>query len=101
MQSGPRPEGPDFGDEAPFTDDDGDRDRGRTADGPPRAAVELVRPFAELEELPDDLSAAFETFKLAILRHKMDDWQQVSRDDVLASLEALKQLVVAPSPDRD
>ncbi len=58
--------------------------------------VDFVRPFAELTELPDDLSAAFEAFKLAILHHKLDDWRQIAREDVLASLEALKQLVVAP-----
>jgi hypothetical protein len=58
-----------------------------------------VRPFAQLSELPSDLSEALEAFKLAILHHKMEDWQQIARDDVLASLDALKQLVMAPSPD--
>jgi len=63
----------------------------------PVAAAPAVRPFADLAALPDDLSAAFESFKLSILRHKLAGWGEVSRDDVLASLDALKQLAVAPS----
>ena len=46
-----------------------------------------------------DLAEAFESFKLAVLRHKMNGWEEVSREDVLASLEALKQLVLAPSEE--
>ena len=37
-------------------------------------------------------------FKLAILRHKTDQWSEISRDDCLASLDALKELALAPSP---
>jgi hypothetical protein len=69
------------------------------SDDHPESTVEFVRPFADLQELPEDLAEAFEAFKLAILHHKMDHWRQIAREDVLASLEALKQLVVAPSPD--
>jgi hypothetical protein len=96
------PAGPDFGDE-----EDGEaRDRAgaRESDrGPAKgdhelpSAIPLVRPFENLPELPSDLSEAFESFQLAILRHKSEDWQQVKRDDVLNSLEALKTLVLAPS----
>lgn len=95
--SGPRHEGPDFGDESPDT---------RTpnplahtpeyAEGLPEPTVEFVRPFAELPDLPDDLAEAFDALKLAILHHKLDGWQQIAREDVLATLEALKQLVLAP-----
>ncbi len=102
VQLGPREEGPDFGD----------------ADEPRRAAspaagvsvyaeevdastVEFVRPFEDLQDLPEDLAEAFESFKLAIIHHKLKDWQEVSREDVLSSLEALKQLALAPSPDQD
>jgi hypothetical protein len=59
--------------------------------------VSFVRPFEHLGDLPDDLAEAFESFKLAILRHKADDWRQISRDEVLASLDALKELALAPS----
>jgi hypothetical protein len=93
------PAGPDFGDDddnldANFGPDDGDPD-------PPDVDVtdpDLIRPFENLAALPDDLADAYEALKLAILRHKGDHWQQVSRDDVLASLDALKLLIVAPSP---
>lgn len=92
--SGPRHDGPDFGD-----------------DGDPKAAdatiysedeveqCDFVRPFEHLSELPDDLADSFEAYKLAILAHKADGWSQISREDVLASLDALKALAVAPSGD--
>lgn len=58
-----------------------------------------VQPFADLPELPDDLQAAFDTFKLAILNHRRTAWQQVSCGDVVATLEALKALALAPLDD--
>ncbi len=60
-------------------------------------APALVRPFADLPELPDDLADAFDEMKLAILRHKVNQWKDISLDDVLVSLDALKQLASAPS----
>lgn len=69
------------------------------ADERPEETVPFVRPFENLGELPDDLADAFEAFKLAILRHKADDWRQISSEDVLAALDALKELAVAPSMD--
>lgn len=60
-------------------------------------AAALVRPFADLSSLPSDLADAFESFKLAILRHKAEAWSRVSATDVMASLDALKALVLAPS----
>lgn len=65
----------------------------------PEAALAVVKPFENLPELPDDLADAFESFKLAILRHKRADWSEVDCDAVLASLDALKALAVAPSGD--
>ncbi len=56
-----------------------------------------VRPFEHLPKLPDDIQDAVECFKLAILAHKMTGWGDVSCDDVLAALNALKQLALAPS----
>lgn len=60
---------------------------------------EPVRPFENLPELPEDLAEALELFKLAILRHKTDGWQQVSAEDVIVVLQSLQQLVHAPSAD--
>jgi hypothetical protein len=59
--------------------------------------AEAFRPFDKLPDLPEDLAEAFESFKLGILRHKLNGWAEIGRDDVLATLEALKQLVVAPA----
>lgn len=59
--------------------------------------VASVRPFETLPELPEDLGDAFESFKLAILRHKLEGWQDVSQQAVLETLDALKELAIAPS----
>jgi hypothetical protein len=69
------------------------------AEPAPTERVAFVRPFENLAELPDDLADAFESFKLAILRHKTAGWVEIARDDVLASLDALKALAVAPSAE--
>jgi hypothetical protein len=58
-------------------------------------AASPVRPFADLPALPDDLAEAVEQFKLALLRHKVEGWQQVPRQDVLAWIDALRQLALA------
>lgn len=93
-------EGPDFGEEsesrlpASSSSHDGASIYSNDQDG---ETVEFVRPFENLSELPDDLANAFEAYKLAIVRHKAENWQQISRDDVLASLDALKELVRAPA----
>jgi hypothetical protein len=63
----------------------------------PAAQAAPVRPFASLPSLPPDVSDAFEAYKLCILRHKMGGWQEFSQDDMLVSLEALKQLALAPA----
>ena len=102
VQSSPLHEGPDFGDEdAPADAKNGSAKPGASiyADDDTRETIEFVRPFENLGELPDDLAEAFDAFKLAILRHKQDSWEQISRDDVLASLDALKELALAPSAD--
>ncbi len=71
------------------------------SDDPEDETVDFVRPFEKLADLPDDVTDVFESFKLLILRHKMNGWKSVSRDDLLASLDALKELALAPSSDDD
>lgn len=81
-----------------FSADEGEEEAFESADEFAAADIEkqqTVRPFARLAELPADLSEAFESFKLAILRHKLAGWDEVGREDVLAALEALKQLALA------
>lgn len=102
VQSSPLHEGPDFGDEDATADAKNSSAKPGAsiyADDDTRETIEFVRPFENLGELPDDLAEAFDAFKLAILRHKQDSWEQISRDDVLASLDALKELALAPSAD--
>lgn len=98
---GPQHEGPDFGDDETSASpsrlsSDSNAGAEHVFSPPP---MELVQPFAALPELPDDLAEAFESFKLALLRHKADNWQQVPRQDVLQAIESLKSLVLAPASD--
>jgi hypothetical protein len=67
---------------------------GSVADAP---AAPPLRPFEALPPLPPDLSEAFDLFRLAILNHKVSGWREISRPDVLAVLESLKQLALAPA----
>lgn len=96
---GPRHEGSDFGDEGGSSSTGtsfADRD---FASGKAEAEpLDLVRPFANLPTLPDDLADALEQFKLAILHHKTDGWREISAVDVVRTIEALKVLCTAPSP---
>jgi hypothetical protein len=62
-------------------------------------ADERKRPFEDLPKLPDDLAEAFEQLKLVILAHKMAGWSEISRDDMLACLDALKELALQPAGD--
>jgi len=100
---GPVREGPDFGDEEGSPKSrkgkaEAEAD-GAGADSAAEPRAETVRPFENLAELPEDLAEAFDGFKLAILRHKTTGWEEISRDDVLAALDALKALVNAPSAE--
>lgn len=99
IPGGPRHEGSDFGDEESRSTGRALADRDEATDRAPTEPLDLVRPFADLPTLPDDLADAFDQFKLAILHHKTSGWQQVSADDVLRSLDALKVLCTAPSPE--
>ena len=93
-------------DEAADVADDVDAPDGRgAAEGVPFEPTDAysgdvpppVRPFENLPSLPADLRDAFDGFKLAIIHHRISNWQEVSLDDVLATLEALRQLALAPA----
>ncbi len=93
-------EGPDFGDEAetiaveaPWEELDDERKEPQANESAPEA----IRPFESLPELPPDVDEAYEQFKLVILRHKLADWAEISPDDLLAVLNALKVLVTSPA----
>ncbi len=76
--------------EPPFDDAESSADE-------PAPPVEPRRPFAHLAELPDDLGEPYEALKVAIIRHKFAGWQGISRDDVLAALDALRELTLTPA----
>jgi len=88
----PTPEGPDFGDEEPTA-------KASAPEPPAESTTEVApaQPFANLAALPDDVTEAFEAFKLAILRHRADGWKQIGRDELTAVLDSLKELALAPT----
>ena len=90
---GPVHEGPDFGDEGPTTDG------AAVADRKDDKATEKsnVRPFESFRDLPEDVLEASGAFKLAIIRHKAEQWKEISQADLLGVLDALKQLAQLPA----
>jgi hypothetical protein len=98
--AGPRPEGPDFGDEGELAPEKISTVVA-TEQAKPQALianeVATIRPFENLPELPEDVAEAFEQFKLVVLRHKSAGWEKISRDDMLSTLESLKLLATAPT----
>jgi hypothetical protein len=59
--------------------------------------VEPRRPFAHLAELPEDLGEPYEAIKVAIIRHKFAGWKEIALDDVIAAIDALRELALAPA----
>ncbi|QEG41425.1 hypothetical protein [Roseimaritima ulvae] len=100
VSAGPTFEGPDFGEE-----DDIAARGGSDPTGPNMASEapgeteepqpDLIQPFRNLPELPDDLNDAVEAFKLAILRHKATGWEAIKAEDVVRYLVGLRMLVEA------
>ncbi len=92
------PAGPDFGDESDVPTRPHEIDPALSGDTRLQSpTVAALRPFENLPQLPADLAECFESFQLAILRHKANGWQEISREDLVASLDALKSLTLAPS----
>lgn len=98
VSAGPDYEGPDFGDDPSRDglDSAGATDSG-PADAEDSAPGELIQPFRDLPELPEDLSEAVEMLKLAILRHKAEKWATVEAVDVVRYLVGLRMLVESPN----
>lgn len=84
-------------DEAPFANDQDDDDNDAEHAAAETSRPEPKQPFAELPSLPADVTDAFESFKLCILRHRIGGWQEISLGDMLATLDALKELATAPA----
>lgn len=104
--SGPAHEGPDFGDDeaggssAGSTSSTADDAYGDESEGASQPTVTLVSPFQNMPELPADLADAFDSFKLALLHHKREGWQEISLTNVLRVLDGLKALAEAPSDEQ-
>lgn len=86
------PDGPDFGDE-----DNGMAAAGNASTEDDSLAWDETAPpespFASLPSLPVDLAEALEQFKLGIIRHCASGWSEVSQNDVIKTLDALKSFV--------
>ncbi len=54
-----------------------------------------IRLNVDVESLPDDLAEAFESFKLAIIAHRRENWRDTTAESVLECLDALRQLATA------
>ena len=93
--AGPIPEGPDFGD----ADGDSPSPSRTLADGNNAAAAKSSgpksRPFESFTDLPDDLQAAANSFKIAIINHKTAGWERISLLDLHSLLDALKALATS------
>lgn len=91
--SGPAAEGPDFGDEGKASSSAvAEHDSDSTDDGE-STVPNNARAFAELPSLPEDLSTVFEDLKLAVLRHKVTNWQAVQPSEIRAHLDAIQTLL--------
>jgi len=81
---GPIHDGPDFGDE-PTASGSKSKDGGssNSEDGLESVQSEAtgpkIRPFESFTELPKDISEALNSFKVAIITHKANDWDDIPR----------------------
>lgn len=103
VASGPTFEGPDFGEEEELQSLSGQAgsegngaattvaEGGDANDGSENAAP--VQPFIGLPALPDDLSDAVESLKLALLRHKATQWRDVDVETVQRYLDAIAIMI--------
>lgn len=93
---GPVYEGPDFGDE-PSQTGNPEQDRREQVELNDSAVttVPKVRPFESFGDLPEDVKEAADAFKIAIIRHRTAEWDEISSESMLGLLDALKQLVSA------
>ncbi len=89
---GPVHEGPDFGDEG----QGGSGASTATAELDAADAADPIKHFEAFDSLPDDVSEAASAFKVAIITHKAAEWEEISREDMVGMLDALKALAMAP-----
>lgn len=94
---GPVHEGPDWGDEEATKSptNRSESESGAEVDSPTKPHA--IRPFESFDDLPEDVMEVANAFKVAIIRHKADQWSEISQEDMVGLLDALKQLAtIAP-----
>ncbi len=75
----------------------GDASESNGAAKPAETAETRTRLSVDVESLPDDLAEAFESFKLAIIAHRRENWRDTTPESVVECLDSLKQLALAQS----
>jgi hypothetical protein len=89
--SGPRNEGPDFGDwdqEAGGATEDAESIVDMDSD-----SVAALSPFASIRGLPEDVLEAAEALKLSLIRHRSSGWSQMEKQDFQRLLDAFQKLL--------
>jgi len=90
---GPVHEGPDFGDEGEPNGKSSNRKDGDDDDAEEKPSKpHQIRPFESFKDLPDDVMEAANEFKVVIIKHKLSEWEEIEKDEMLGLLDALKQL---------
>ncbi len=89
--TGPLAEGPDFGEgeSSGETSAAGDETYEDIDSQSNESVEDRISPFASLPQLPVDVAEAMEQFKLAIVRHRATQWQDVSPATIHLVLDAL------------
>jgi hypothetical protein len=89
--SGPRNDGPDFGDwdqEAVGAVDDDESIADLDSE-----SVAAISPFASIRGLPDDVLEAAESLKLSLIRHRSSGWSHMEKKDFQRLLDAFQKLL--------
>lgn len=97
VAEGPRHEGPDFGDEDTAKSSVNREEQDEIQSAIAENTGPKIRPFESFSDLPDDVSKAINSLKIAIIKHKADDWSEISLEDFHGLLDALKALTTAAS----
>jgi len=66
-------------------------------EGAPAPSKARSRLAVEVDDLPEDIADAFEQFKLAIIAQRRLGWSETTPESVLACLDALRDLTLAPA----
>jgi len=61
-------------------------------DDKPATKPHQIKPFEAFTDLPDDVMEAASQFKVAIIKHKLSEWEEIEQKEMLGLLDALKQL---------